>query len=283
MKYCLKIIQPLDFLHYQVFSEVYELIIYGLKNLKYEVLSSENYNLENVRYIILGANLLKFIPKEKRPIFKKDTIIINLERFGHQEIFNQEYLDILKSFEVWDFSSLNMKRINLQYNLKIKKFLPLGYVKELEKIKKKEDEREDIDVLFIGSLSDRRTKILQEMSQLNINVKHLFGFYGHERDKIILRSKLLLNMHYHDIGSLEHVRIFYYLINSKPVLSEKSDDEQENEIYKNAICLAEYKDLPWRALELLNNKYDLKKYAKIGHEFIKEQKFIEILKRNLNT
>jgi len=51
------------------------------------------------------------------------------------------------------------------------------------------------------------------MSQLNINVKHLFGFYGHERDKIILRSKLLLNMHYNDIGSLEHVRIFYYLIN----------------------------------------------------------------------
>ena len=85
----------------------------------------------------MGANLLKFIPKEKRPIFKKDTIIINLERFGHQEIFDQDYLDILKSFEVWDFSSLNMKRINLQYNLKIKKFLPIGYVKELEKIKKK--------------------------------------------------------------------------------------------------------------------------------------------------
>jgi len=62
-------------------------------------------------------------------------------------------------------------------------------------------------------------------------------------------------MHYHDIGSLEHVRIFYYLINSKPFLSEKSDDEQENEIFKNAICLAEYKDLPWRALELLNNKH----------------------------
>jgi hypothetical protein len=282
MKYCPKIIQPLDFLHYQVFSEVYEFIICGLKNLKHEVVSSENYNLENVRYIILGANLLKFIPKEKRPIFKKDTIIINLERFGHQEIFDQDYLDILKSFEVWDFSSLNMKRINFQYNLKIKKFLPLGYVKELEKIKKKEDEREDIDVLFIGSLSDRRTKILQEMSQLNINVKHLFGFYGHERDKIILRSKLLLNMHYHDIGSLEHVRIFYYLINSKPVLSEKSDDEQENEIYKNAICLQEYKNLSWKALELLNNDNDLKRYASLGHEFIKKQNFIEKLKENLN-
>jgi len=282
MKYCPKIIQPLDFLHYQVFSEVYELIIYGLKNLKYEVVLSENYNLENVRYIILGANLLKFIPKERRPIFKKDTIIINLERFGHQEIFDQHYLHILKSFEVWDFCSLNMQRINSQYNLNIKKFLPLGYVKELEKIKKK-DEREDIDVLFIGSLSDRRSKILYEISQLNINVKHLFGIYGHERDKIISRSKLLLNMHYHDIGSLEHVRIFYYLINSKPFLSEKSDDEQENEIFKNAICLAEYKDLPWRALELLNNNNELKKYAKIGHKFIKQQKFIETLKTNLNT
>ena len=45
MKYCVKIIEPLDFLHYQVFSEVFELITCGLKLLKYEVLSSESYNL----------------------------------------------------------------------------------------------------------------------------------------------------------------------------------------------------------------------------------------------
>lgn len=281
MKYCVKIIEPTNFLHSQVFAEVKELIIYGLKHLKYDVLSLDSYNLDNVRYIILGANLLKFISKDKRPILKRDTIIINLERFGHEEIFDQDYLDILKNFEIWDFSKTNIERLNSKYHLNIKKFLPLGYAESLKKIYNKKDE-EDIDVLFIGSLSDRRSQILKEISQLNINIKHLFGSYGHERDKIIQRSKLLLNIHYHEIGSLEHVRIFYYLINSKPVLSEKSDDEEENLTYKNAICLEEYKNLSWKALELLNNSNDLERYSRNGFKFIRDLKFIDKLKENLN-
>ncbi len=280
MKYCVKIIEPFGYLHSGVFSEVKELIISGLKYLGRPVLSLDNYNSEDVRYIILGANLLKYTKKNASSLFKRDTIVINLERFGHESIFDQYYLNILKKFEIWDFSEINMNRINSKYHTDIKKFLPLGYVEELNRIEKKEVE--NIDVLFIGSLSKRREKILQEMLQLNINAQHLFGVYSDERDKIIARSKLLLNMHYHDFGSLEQVRIFYYLINSKPVLSEMSDDEGENKIYKNAICLQEYKNLSWKALELLNNDNDLKRYSSLGHEFIKKQNFIEKLKENLN-
>jgi len=283
VKYSVKIIEPQGFFHTGVFTEVQELIISGLKELRHEVLSLDNYNQEDVRYIILGANLLHLISQSERPIFKKNTVIVNLERSGHDKAFDQNYLKILKDFEVWDFSETNLNRINFKYNLNIKKFLQLGYVKELEKIKRYSEETQDIDVLFIGSLSKRRIKILETMAQLNLNVKHLFGVYGNERDKIISRAKLLLNLHYHEIGSLEQVRIFYYLINSKPILSEKSDDDKENEIYNDAVCLSDYNDLPWKALELLNNNDDLKKFSINGYKFIKQQNFIESLRENLKT
>ena len=55
---------------------------------------------------------------------------------------------------------------------------------------------------------------------MGINVKALFGVYGRERDKLIARSKIVLNMHHYSSQIFEIVRVFYLLTNRKAVVAE---------------------------------------------------------------
>jgi len=187
----------------------------------------------------------------------------------------------LRKYEVWDFSWLNIDRINRRYNLKINKCIQLGYTAELNRINLKDFKDRDIDILFCGSLSNRRKAILDEMSNLNLKIVHLFGVYGKTRDEYILRSKLLLNLHYHEFGSLEHVRIFYYLSNQCAVLSEKSDDDNENKDFKNMIFLSDYKDIAKKALDLIHNNNAIELKSLEGFKIFKEKKIEDNLRNTL--
>jgi len=280
MQYAVNIFTPTNYKHSQVFEEVQTLIVEGLNTLGHNAVKSNVYDDPKRRNIILGGNLINLQSQERftKLKFKNDGIFINLERFGH-DAFNEQYLNILRNYEIWDFSQINLKRINELYNLKIKFYLPLGYTSKLETINK--TVKKEIDILFVGSLSQRRKLLLQKIADLGIKVRYLFGVYGQKRDEIISKTKLMLNIHYHDQGSLEHARIFYYLINQKPVLSESSDILDENIEWSNAISLTSYDNLPYKALALLQNEKELTNFANNGYTFIKKQKFLEILKKNL--
>ena len=176
---------------------------------------------------------------------------------------------------------MNIDRINRRYNLKINKCIQLGYTEELNRINLKEFKDRDIDILFCGSLSNRRKAILDEMFYLNLKIVHLFGVYGKVRDDYVSRSKLLLNLHYHEFGSLEQVRIFYYLSNQCAVLSEKSDDNNENKDFENMIFLSDYKDIPKKALDLVKNNSEIKLKSSQGFKHFKEKKIEDNLRNIL--
>ncbi len=278
MKYSIIIIEPKRFKHAGVFYEVAELIHFGFKKLNYDCIITNHFNISDRKQIVLGANLLK----PTNIFLKEDSIIVNLERAVHDEQFSEYYCHLLRKYEVWDFSWLNIERINRRYNLKINKCLQLGYTEELNRINLKNFKDRDIDILFCGSLSNRRKAILDEMFNLNLKIVHLFGVYGNVRDDYISRSKLLLNLHYHEFGSLEQVRIFYYLNNQCAVLSEKSDDNDENKDFENMIFLSDYKDISKKAFELIENNNEIQLKSLQGFKNFKERK-IENNLRNILT
>jgi O-methyltransferase/8-demethyl-8-(2,3-dimethoxy-alpha-L-rhamnosyl)tetracenomycin-C 4'-O-methyltransferase len=51
-------------------------------------------------------------------------------------------------------------------------------------------------------------------------VEAVFGVYGAERDALIARAKVVLNMHYYDSSIFEIVRVSYLLANRKAVVAE---------------------------------------------------------------
>lgn len=286
LKFAISIIKTERHIHYKAYQDVQKLIYFGLKKLGLDALITDNYNLKDRRYIFLSAHWLKDYnesSKVEKLIPRDDSIIYNLEQANHNFNFDNNYINLLKNYEVWDFDYENAKRINVKYNLNIYKILEIGFVNELQTIIHDNLLIKDIDVLFVGGLNERRRKILNQLKILGIKVVHLFGSYGLDRDLIIAKSKILLNMHSEDLSihTLEKVRIGYYLNNKCAVVSEESTNQVENKLWEKAICICKYEELAFKILELLNNPTHITRLQMDGLNFFKERKMEDYLRKVL--
>jgi hypothetical protein len=117
--------------------------------------------------------------------------------------------------------------------------VPLGYASALERIPRAE---EDIDVLFYGVYNERRLAILQRLVQRGLKVRWVNGVYGEARDRLIARSRVVVNIHFYEQSRLEVPRCFYLMANGRFVLSETSPDAEEAG-YGSGIAFAPYEDL----------------------------------------
>jgi hypothetical protein len=167
--------------------------------------------------IILGFHLLNFGDY----LSPYRYIPYQLEQLSASEgVFSDNVKSILsRGIAVWDYSQENIgflksQGISAQH-------LPVGFHESLEQIP--QDKEKDIDVLFFGSLGDRRQAILSKLEKSGrASVKTLFGVYGKERDEYIARAKILLNIHYYSTKIFEAVRVSYLLNNRCCVISEES-------------------------------------------------------------
>ena len=286
-KFAISIIKIPNHEHYKIYEYAQNLLYFGLSNLGFDVIITDNHNYEDRRYIILAAFWLKSHNDsscEKKIIIKNNSIVWNLEQCSNNLHFDPYYLSILKNYEVWDFDYENAKRLNIKFNLNIYKILEFGFVRQLQKIVHKNFNEKDIDLLFIGGFNKRRLKILKDASILGLKVHRLFGVYGYERDQFIARSKLLLNLHISDNLDecpLEKERIGYYLNNACAVLSEQGNNSLENLLWSQAICVCKYEELAFKALELLNNPGQIAKLQVEGLNFFKKRKMEDYLKKVL--
>ncbi len=201
MKIC--VVSPLNYPHSQAFTDLARCLSAAFADLGMDVPVA---NKIEKGAIILGANLLDGD--------YKDLIIYNLEQITPESPWVQSrYIDILKKNEVWDYSEINiaeLKKMGIEAKL-----VPIGY-HECLKIEKKDPV---YDVLFYGSVNDRRAKILNELSS-KCKSFSVFGVYGHERDKLIAQSKIVLNLHYYDSKVFEIVRASPILASGINLISE---------------------------------------------------------------
>lgn len=95
----------------------------------------------------------------------------------------------------------------------------------------------NIDVLFVGALTDRRKKILAKLNQ-HISVTHL-NVFGSDFYKMIQRSKIILNLHGSDYLDTE-TRIFEALACGGFVITETLAGESP---FQSGIHLVESKTI----------------------------------------
>jgi len=134
-----------------------------------------------------------------------------------------------------NITNLNLLGINRVSHLKI------GYQKELSRIEK--NSNKDIDVLFYGLVSDRREKILNALKDCGLNVQYFFGVYGPDKDALIQRSKVVLNLHHYQSQIFEIIRVFYLLTNSIAVVCEVNPTTSIDNIYLDGIYPCPYDSL----------------------------------------
>ena len=136
--------------------------------------------------VVFGSNLIANLDAAERPRFAPGSILYNLEQiYEGSPWLTAELLAAFRAHTVWDYSAANIRalaRMGVTAH-----HAPVGYVPALTRIP--DAGAADIDVLFIGSIADRRLRVLQELERRGAKVMAVYGLYGPERDALIARSK----------------------------------------------------------------------------------------------
>jgi hypothetical protein len=177
----------------------------------------------------------------------EQPLLFNLEQVSPgSPWFRDDYLERLHRFPVWDYSLANIAALG-ELGVADVKHCAIGYHETLRRIR---PGKPDIDVLFIGSLNDRRKAVLNELAGAGLKVRWGFDVYGEERDRLLSRARVVLNMHMYDARVFEVVRVSYLLANRLCVVSETGADTQQERRFGDAVAFAAREDLAETAVRL---------------------------------
>ena len=218
---------------------------------------------EDLYIIVGGAEFCDVIPKKYIVYqFEQTNVTYN----NVKDIwFTQKYIHFLKNaLDVWDYSMSNVEYLKKNYDITSIRYIPLRYSSSIDRAPKIHNK--DIDVLFMGSLSDRRKRILDNLGKkvnLHIGKNNL---WREERDKLVSRSKIIIKIQFYDNGILELPRISYLLSNRALVISEKGREKNLSKEMDKYMVTCTYKLLETKILEYLKkpnlNQIRKKFYAK---------------------
>lgn len=238
-------VQPPGYQHGGCLREITEGLAWALQELGHAVAIGDNTLDPAATNIVLGAHLLSEAEALALP---PTTIVYNLEQLGSAEL-PAWYPALASRVRVWEYSELNLPYWSQVSTIMPVSLVPVGHATVLDRISSAPEQ--DIDVLFYGSMNERRKRILVELEAAHIKVHHAFGVYGEERDALIARSKVILNIHFYESKVFEIVRVSYLLTNGKAVVTEPSPDLGR---LAGALAVFEHDDLVQGCLDLLANE-----------------------------
>lgn len=262
-------------MHSAAFSEIAESIHYALRSLGHDSVITTDGDLAERQHIVLGPNLL---PDYPLPL-SRNAILYNLEQVSATSVWMRpQMIDTFQRHVVWDYSQSNAEAFHV-LGVQVQRVVPIGYVPELTRLQRAADP--DIDVLFVGSMNERRKAVIDSMQAAGLRTHAAFGVYGAARDALITRAKLMLNVHFYDAKVLEIVRLSYLLANRCAVLSEHSANREEDEQVAGGVAFARYEDLARRARELIDAPAQLERLAQRGFEIMTARPAAEYLRAAL--
>lgn len=260
-RYAIVVVSPPGYRHSEAFREVALAIFHGMEEAGFDVAWSASPFVTGRVPIVLGANLI-----QRTDGLPHDAIVFNLEQVDPASGWMREsYLALLRTHLVWDYSPANIARLRGLGVTRIR-HLPIGHVRQLERIEPAADK--DIDVLFYGSMNPRRAAALEQVRNRGLRVESAFGVYGDQRDALIARARLVLNVHFYAAKVLEVVRIAYLLGNGACVVSEQSGDALESE-FADAVAFAPYEDLAATCSDLLRRPDETARMSVAGRALMR--------------
>ncbi len=270
---CIWLVSPSNEPRSETLKEVAISLSDAFKELGYLVPILTNPNEITETPIVLNANLLQKTDINSLP---RNSIIFNFEQIYEKSPWlTPFYLSLLKNHVVLDYSNNNINKLK-SLGVKNIHLCKIGYSKSLENLLPKKYE---YDFLMYGRPNNRRLNIINKLKELGYNSIFLENTYGNERDKIIAKSKIILNIHYYDASIFEIVRISYLLNNQKFVISEEgSDHDLENEL-KPGLVFGTYDEIIDLCKYYINNTEKRDTIALSGYKLFKKNKQKEYLKK----
>jgi SAM-dependent methyltransferase len=271
-RYAVCIVSPPGYPHSAAFREVGETLVHGLSALGHDAVLGDDPAPAGRRAIVLGANLL---PVTRQPV-ARDAILYNLEQIEPGSAWlGPDYVALLQDHEVWDYSARNAARY-AALGLPAPRVVPIGWAPVLERIPR--GEPEDVDVLFYGSMNERRRAVLEGLAARGLRVEAAFGLYGAARDARIARARIVLNVHFYEAKVFEIVRVSYLLANRRCVVSERGGDPAEERDFEAGVAFAPYEDLVETCVRLARDPAARERLAAAGQALMAARPEAECLR-----
>ncbi len=219
------ILQPPGYIHALALLEAAEYVVEKCSLAGHQASLSKNRILSSGLNIVFGAH----IRPEKNLELPPNTVIFNTEQVPEKNAWiNPAYRECLEQHFVWDYSDSNLAHLHDR-----SRRVDFFHVDKLNRISP--EEHREFDLIFYGSMNDRRKKILANLAGRGIKIKTVFGLYGPERDALLRKARAVLNLHFYDAQIFQQIRAFYALSNGIPVISENYPEGSAPALYRDVI------------------------------------------------
>ncbi|MBI3499005.1 MAG: glycosyltransferase family 1 protein [Proteobacteria bacterium] len=270
------IVRPPGFVHSRGFEEVAEALQAGLVALGHSAAIVDPPAWAARRLIVLGGQLIDPGYFDRLPA---DAVIFNLEQiFPGSPWLEPHYVELLRRFEVWDYSQRNLDELR-RLGIDNCRLCGIGYASCLTRIP---EAVEDIDVLHYGSMNAHRRSVLAGLVERGAVVRHVFGVFGEDRDRLIARSKIVLNMHFYEGRVFEIVRVSYLLANRRFVVCEYGTDPGLEEPFAGGVAFAPHEELVDTCLRYLADPDARKRISERGFQRYSAMLQADMLRRVLS-
>lgn len=223
--------QPPGYLHSLGFLDQARYARYQFRRLGAEVTIGKNRLREDSVNIIFGAHL-GFPASLKQ---RYTCVFFNLEQLGEGGArVSQDYMDLLTSSAVMDYDERNLAAYGCKAgDVPVVSFAAAPYLASDDVLPL---ENRPIDLLFFGSMNDRRRALIQRIEACGWNVA-MFDqpLYCEERDHFIRQSKAVFNCHFYETSRFEQARAFHTLSLGTPVVSERTQRTQPPVAFEDAV------------------------------------------------
>ena len=233
------VVHPEEYVSYAPFMGSANMLYFGLRRLGYDARIVANQFLRDATNIVLGAHHLTAEIAEELPA---GTLVYNTEQLREAD---NEFVEALRPFvarfEVWDHSLANVavwRSLGMGDRVR---YLQPGYLPESTTIDPATPA--DIDVLFYGNVSPRRMVVLDAIARAGIALHVACDVYGKERDKLIARSKVILNVHKNETAALEMARVAHVLSNRRALVSEEGPNAPIDADLREGIAAGSTREL----------------------------------------
>lgn len=214
----LTIMQPPGWVHSQGFLDQARYARYQFRQLGAEVTLGKNRLREDAINIVFGAH--KGFPAELRDRYT--CVFFNLEPLGDGGAdVSQGYIDLLSTSAVIDYDTRNLAAYGCKHgDVPVVSFQYAPYLADAAILPLKD---RPIDLLFFGSINERRIAIFNRVESCGWNISYFDKpLYSEERDQFIRQSKAVFNCHYYEGSRFEQARAFHTLSLGTPVISERT-------------------------------------------------------------
>lgn len=197
----------------------------------------KTYDMTDTLFIIMFNNSTHFLLPNK-------FIFYQIEQLGSVFLTDKNFISrlkysCLKSQQVWEYTNLT-SHIYSKYCENKLKYVSMPFVLDKELgFNDLEWNNLKYDIFFYGNKNERREKILKELNKY-FKIKIGWGVYGEKKIEYIMKSKIILNLHYYEEAGLETCRFNEILNYNKLIISENSLlDISNTKLYDNIVVMVD--------------------------------------------